>query len=71
LDKKTYLPSALSGLKACIARIQPNGQVAHVSKGTALGRDLDFYKTIPRIPVPYGQSLVIVALVEWLKLEKA
>lgn len=40
-----------------------------MSKGTALGRDLDFYKTIPRIPVPYGQSLVIVALVEWLKLE--
>lgn len=67
LPKDKYLKPALDGLKGCLAVVQPNGAVAHVSKGTPVGRNVDFYKHIPRYPVPYGQSLVIVALVEWLR----
>ncbi len=70
LNREKYLPSALAALKACILEIQPNGEVANVSKGTPVGQDLEFYKTVPIVPVPYGQSLVIVASGEWLRLEK-
>jgi unsaturated rhamnogalacturonyl hydrolase len=62
---------ALAGLKGCIAQVQPNGEVANVSKGTPVGLDLDFYRTIPKLTVPYGQSLVILALGEWLRLQEA
>jgi unsaturated rhamnogalacturonyl hydrolase len=51
--------------------VQPNGEVANVSKGTPVGLDLDFYRTIPKLTVPYGQSLVILALGEWLRLQEA
>ena len=67
MPKAKYLRAALDGLKGCLAVVQPSGAVAHVSKGTPVGRSLDFYKHIPRYPVPYGQSLVIVALVEWFR----
>ena len=67
LPQEKYLKPAIDGLKGCLAVVQPNGAVAHVSKGTPVGRTVDFYKHIPRYPVPYGQSLVIVALVEWLR----
>ncbi|RSH79049.1 uncharacterized protein EHS24_001978 [Apiotrichum porosum] len=71
LDRAKYLPMALAGLKGCIAQVQPNGEVANVSKGTPVGLDLDFYRTIPKLTVPYGQSLVILALGEWLRLQEA
>jgi len=31
---------------------------------------LAFYKDIPRVAQPYGQSLLIIALGEWLRLKK-
>jgi unsaturated rhamnogalacturonyl hydrolase len=68
LNKEKYLEHALDGLKGCIAQVQESGEVANVSKGTPVSMDKDFYKTIPRVPVPYGQSLLIVALGEWLRL---
>jgi len=68
LDQDKYLQPALNGLKGCIAQVQDSGEVANVSKGTPVSMDKDFYKTIPRVPVPYGQSLLIVALGEWLRL---
>ncbi len=46
-----------AGLKRCIAQIQPDGTVATVSKGTPMGDTLQFYKDMPRITTPYGQSL--------------
>lgn len=58
---------ALDGLKGCIAQIQPDGTVANVSKGTPMGDTLQFYKDMPRITTPYGQSLTIVALGERLQ----
>ena len=51
-----------------IDQIQPDGQVANVSFGTAMGPDLQFYRDIPITPMPYGQALAMLALVEWERL---
>lgn len=62
---------ALSGLKGCLAQVTPEGQVGNVSKGTPAGKDRDFYKHIPRMGMVYGNSLLIVALVQWMRLNQA
>ena len=66
LERSDYLAVAVKALEGCCRDIAPTGIVGGVSKGTAVGRDLDFYRTVPIVPYPYGQSLVIVALVEYL-----
>ncbi|WRT65302.1 uncharacterized protein IL334_002245 [Kwoniella shivajii] len=71
LQEDKYLSTAMSGLKACIAQVTPSGAVQNVSKGTPVSTDPNFYKTIPRITVGFGQSLPIMALGEWLRYEKA
>ncbi|WWD16914.1 hypothetical protein CI109_101346 [Kwoniella shandongensis] len=71
LDRERYLSTALSGLKACIAQVQPSGIVQNVSKGTPVSTDPNFYKSMPLITTGFGQSLVIMALGEWLRLERA
>ncbi|KAK8844855.1 hypothetical protein IAR55_006705 [Kwoniella newhampshirensis] len=63
-----YLSVAVSGLKGCLAQVMPDGAVANVSKGTPAGRDRQFYKGIPRMGMVYGNSLLIVALVQWMRL---
>ncbi len=45
--------------------IDENGVLQNVSYGTPMGRDSkDFYKNIPLKPMPYGQALAILLLVE-------
>lgn len=68
VDREKYLAPALKGLSACIAQVNAAGEVGHVSKGTPVGRTLDFYKHIPRTSMVYGNSLLIVAIVQWLQL---
>ncbi|OCF61998.1 hypothetical protein L486_01664 [Kwoniella mangroviensis CBS 10435] len=70
LEREPYLDLAVSGLKACLAQITPTGQVGNVSKGTPAGKDRKFYKGIPRMGMVYGNSLLIVALVQWMRLTK-
>nr|XP_018262650.1 uncharacterized protein I303_04129 [Kwoniella dejecticola CBS 10117]OBR84808.1 hypothetical protein I303_04129 [Kwoniella dejecticola CBS 10117] len=70
LDRRTYLDTAISGLKACLAQVTPTGQVGNVSKGTPAGKDRKFYKGIPRMGMVYGNSLLIVALVQWMRLNQ-
>ncbi|WVF71710.1 hypothetical protein IAT40_006518 [Kwoniella sp. CBS 6097] len=70
LDPKKYQDLALSGLKACLAQVTPDGQVGNVSKGTPAGKERQFYKGIPRMGMVYGNSLLIVALVQWMRLSK-
>ena len=44
-----------------------NGVLWGVSGGTAMGTTLQHYKDIPRMPLPYGQTLTLLMLVELLK----
>ncbi|WP_372634984.1 glycoside hydrolase family 105 protein [Cohnella sp.] len=54
-------------LKAVLDRIDGNGVARGVSYGTRMGRTLDFYKEIPQCPMPYGQSMALLMLVEGSK----
>ena len=63
--RNAYTNSALRGLRAIVAQISPSGEVLNVSFGTAMGHTLQFYKDIPILSMPYGQALVMLALVEW------
>ena len=56
---------ANAALVGSIANIAPSGEVHHVSGVSPVGNDLEYYRTIPITPMPYGQALVMAALVEW------
>jgi unsaturated rhamnogalacturonyl hydrolase len=64
----SYRPAADAAIQATLQNINPQGIVERVSYGTPMGRDSrDFYKKIPIRPMPYGQSLALLALMEALE----
>ena len=69
IDRK-YEDTALKAVNAVINNINEDGEVQNVSFGTAMGNDLQFYKDIPITPMPYGQSLSVLCLVEYLNYFK-
>jgi unsaturated rhamnogalacturonyl hydrolase len=62
-----YAPMAERACAAVCGAIGSDGIVAHVSDGTPMGNDLQFYRDIPDIPAPYGQALTMLMLVEALQ----
>jgi len=62
-----YLPVAVRAIRAVLANIDQSGELRQVSFGTAMGDTLQFYKDIPLTSMPYGQSLAICALAEFLR----
>ncbi len=69
LDKK-YLSVCKKAYPALLNEIKDDGTVANVSYGTNVGLDLDHYRNIPLRQMPYGQSLMILAVVECEKAER-
>jgi unsaturated rhamnogalacturonyl hydrolase len=72
-QRKRYLPSgyqdvAFKAVRGVLANISPDGQLLNTSFGTGMGSDLDFYKKIPITPMPYGQAMAMLALVELLNI---
>ncbi|WP_168122353.1 glycoside hydrolase family 88 protein [Paenibacillus sp. HB172176] len=70
--RKGYLDEgfAAAGWKAydaVCAQIDEEGIVQNVSYGTGMGASLQYYKDIPICPMPYGQSMALLMLVEALK----
>lgn len=70
--RKGYLPRqyetvGLKAVQAVLDNIAPSGELRQVSFGTAMGHDMQFYKTIPVTSMPYGQSLAVLALTEFLR----
>lgn len=63
---KQYLPMGLKAVQAVLENIDETGELQHVSAGTAMGETQDFYKQIAVTGMPYGQSMAILALVEYL-----
>ncbi|MDQ0229577.1 beta-galactosidase BglB [Metabacillus malikii] len=63
---KQYEEMGLIAVEAVIEQIDPSGELQKVSAGTAMGDTLQFYKDIPVTGMPYGQSMAILALVEYL-----
>jgi unsaturated rhamnogalacturonyl hydrolase len=69
--RKRYLPPefepvAIKALHAVIDNIDSNGELRNVSFGTAMGSDLEYYRNVPLTSMPYGQSLAILCLTEFL-----
>ena len=63
-----YKKAADRAVKAILGLITDEGVVEQVSYGTPMGRtDKDFYKNIEIKPMPYGQALAILLLMEYRK----
>lgn len=58
------IAAGVPGLIRCIA---PDGTVEHVSYGTPIGEDEEFYNSIPCCAMTYGQALTILMLSELLE----
>ncbi|MCI6851612.1 MAG: glycoside hydrolase family 88 protein [Clostridiales bacterium] len=64
LDKR-YAEAAMKALDPILGYIGDDGVVNQVSYGTPMGRESkDFYKKIPIQPMPYGQALAMLLLIE-------
>ena len=57
----------MNALLSVLEQIAPDGTVGQVSYGTPMGRESkDFYKQIEIKPMPYGQALAMLYLLEVL-----
>ena len=70
--RKGYLPRhyeavGIKAIRAVLANIDDKGELKQVSFGTAMGDTMQFYKNIALTSMPYGQSLAICALGEFLR----
>ncbi|NBC69948.1 glycoside hydrolase family 105 protein [Paenibacillus sacheonensis] len=63
---ETFLGAGIAALQAVIRKIDANGMVQGVSYGTRMGHSRQFYNRIPQCPMPYGQSMTLLMLVESL-----
>ena len=69
IDGKRFAPAGLRGCEAIFRRIGEDGILASVSAGTCLCGDRAYYRGIPIIAQPYGQSMALLLLLEaqnWL-----
>lgn len=64
LVPETYLENAMDALRPVLDCIDDEGVVQQVSYGTPVGETKEFYKEIPLIPMPYGQAMAILFLME-------
>lgn len=62
-----YESVGIKAVRGVLANIDETGELKQVSFGTAMGDSLQFYKDIPLTSMPYGQSLAICALAEFLR----
>jgi unsaturated rhamnogalacturonyl hydrolase len=66
IDRK-YEIVGLKAVEGVLANISEDGELQQVSFGTAMGDTLQFYKDIALTSMPYGQSLAVLALAEFLR----
>lgn len=66
-----WLECAKKSLEPILELITEDGVLNQVSYGTPMGREsIEFYKEIPIKPMPYGQALAILFLLEYQKGEE-
>ncbi len=67
-EKQTIVKeSATLAINAVMKRIDDKGILLEASDGTAMGHDLQYYHDIQNTPVPYGQALAMMALIEFIQ----
>lgn len=62
---RDYFGAAEKAIQGVFNQIDPSGELKQVSFGTAMGDDLDYYRTIPLTSMPYGQAMAILCLTEY------
>ncbi|MFA9558260.1 glycoside hydrolase family 105 protein [Evansella sp. AB-rgal1] len=62
-----YKETGVKAWKAVMERIDEKGILLDVSYGTGMGSDLQYYKDIKVCPMPYGQSMALLMMVEGLE----
>ena len=62
----SVLPVAVKAVEGVMSKIDSKGELTNVSFGTAMGPNLQFYKDIKLTSMPYGQSMAILCLTEYL-----
>ncbi|KAJ8086448.1 hypothetical protein PM082_005271 [Marasmius tenuissimus] len=65
--EERYVNAAKLAIQAVIENITDAGELKLVSFGTPVFPDIDGYKKIPLTSMPYGQSLALLALTEYLR----
>ncbi|TGG93493.1 glycoside hydrolase family 105 protein [Natronospirillum operosum] len=65
LISQEYFAPAEKAIQGVFKQIDPTGELKHVSFGTAMGEDLDYYRNIPLTSMPYGQAMAILSLTEY------
>ena len=70
--RKGYLPReyeqmGIRAIEAVLANIDESGELQQVSFGTPVFDDLQGYRDIPLTSMPYGQSMAILALGEFMR----
>jgi unsaturated rhamnogalacturonyl hydrolase len=65
--EQKYNEVGLKAVRGVLDNISEDGELQQVSFGTAMGDTLQFYKDIKLTSMPYGQSLAILALAEFLR----
>lgn len=63
---ESYTSVAEKTIHALYACVDENGVVDKCSYGTGMGLTLEDYRVIPICPMPYGQTLTIMAFMEYL-----
>ena len=66
-----YKASAELAIKALLSCINEDGVMDKCSYGTGMGMTLQDYLDIPICPMPYGQTLTVLAMMEWLRSENS
>ena len=61
-----YKGVAYKAIKGIVEEINEDGTLQKVSVGTGMGDSLEFYKEIKITTMPYGQSLAVLCLAEFL-----
>ncbi len=62
----SYEEAGVRAVRGVLGEISATGALQKVSVGTAVGNTKDFYKTIAVTEMPYGQSLAVLCLTEYL-----
>lgn len=66
--EESYRAVGLKALEGVLHKIDEDGIVHGVSYGTGLKDNLDYYRNIKQCPMPYGQSMALLLMVEACKL---
>lgn len=65
--EERYLKAAEKAVKGVMDNISEKGELQKVSFGTPVFDNAEEYKKIPLTSMPYGQSLALLALTEYLR----